>query len=1575
MRLSLRPSSSLPSATEVFEAVKGLRAELEVVTDPQQRALLLHEVGVLEELHRDDHAAANDLLGAVNSATSLREPLEHLLSLVERRHSFQNLGKLLDRLGRVVTEPQEVARAQLARGDFSSDHRKDDDAARQAYLLAEQTGVLAGAVWLSQELLGHRLNDAELSRRAASARAEATRDPTYRAALQLRAARGALFGGDEANGLVALQALSKGNGKGRLDALTLLEQYESSAGNLQHAAELRETRAQLLAESLERPDQLERVLEPHTAAAMATELWIRAAHDRRSLRQGERALANLANAERLLANNPAVSFAVIDAHADAGNWAGVSQAVNRLLEIHDVKGSGKASLLARAAEAEANQGHDSEALLLLRQALEGDPENLMARAMQLHLLLEQQDLEHYAEALEAVAHTATDDASRARYFGLAALCWSQTKGNSEAARAALLQAAHAGTPQRTAARWARLLSTLARDPHWERDATERLLEAPEVEEHYSARLQLARSAWLRSDSETVRRALTQLSNTEEGAWLGALLRAYQPLAGGTETPPDAHEDGIDALSALGDVSSAHERRALMQIVALRRHRAGQLDSAREVLGDLHEQHPADAAVAVQLAHVLVEAGSQLMAAKVLSESGDAHADPEVAAALKLQAGILAWGSGDRQRAVGNFESASPLSTASSSGLLHWALRAADPDSPAARLKALRAALDSNGDTDVYALERFALGLGTAKTQPEKATEGLDAADEVSLGEGGAAVHLARALWPHSKQHAAALRHLESQSERGEEIARALRFLEEKFTAKPDPEKLTTLAATWARSNSVAGLLEWLAQCMAQRATASECEARDALAEHLSGDARSCLEAGTALIRFLAEPTAPALLDSPHPAAALANLETSPPGCDPRRRALALAGTGQLLEDEHEALNLALSGYNELLAQKPEAAMASFRAVVKSFPGDVFGWEGLRLAAQQLEDRRSEAEACSRLGHLTEEPLVAARFFRNGASLLLDDLHDEPVGRIALRRAVELDISHKSSFKRWYAVLRERNDDQAIVELLERRIQTTNDATELSSLYWDRARSYRKLEQLDAALEELANLDLLDSAHVGARALRGEIFIRQNRYAQAAAQLSELASMSTAPDEQRLMSGIAAVDLYEDKLHDLTRAMEVLDALHQAGLETLAVRERLARATAKVRRWDDAARLLEELLMQRETPAGRVDAARLLMAIYRDQLHQPERAEAACEALLAEAPTDPEAIDFVLEGSLDEAPTQRLLERIRGSLLRADRGELDEEQLARAARVAENLDDLSLRQAALGALVSVGINDEDMRRELFDLDQRSQRQPQVVLAPAQFATMLAPADDGPLARLFALLGPYLPEVFGPTLKTLGVGRRQRLKPPAAADLRAELAAFTGAFGLGDFELYVGGPDPNSIIAVPDTKLPAFVVGANVAAPLNENQRWTLAQQVVGLVRGTSMLLQRDAAEGAALAAAACAVGKHPLPGPSFAMLGEFTRALERGLPRRMRKELAEVAAEVLQHEQDPRAFVVAARASLDRAAAVAVGDISWIVLSRQERQTQDRSFDAPTERRVWTLIRFVLSDSFMLLRQQLGMAPQ
>src|SRR5204863_531249 len=81
-------------------------------------------------------------------------------------------------------------------------------------------------------------------------------------------------------------------------------------------------------------------------------------------------------------------------------------------------------------------------------------------------------------------------------------------------------------------------------------------------------------------------------------------------------------------------------------------------------------------------------------------------------------------------------------------------------------------------------------------------------------------------------------------------------------------------------------------------------------------------------------------------------------------------------------------------------------------------------------------------------------------------------------------------------------------------------------------------------------------------LSGEVCITKGAFAEAAPFLARLSLIEEAPKQQRLMSGIAAVDLYENKLGDPGKALEVLVGLHRAGLSNPAVRERLARVAAR-----------------------------------------------------------------------------------------------------------------------------------------------------------------------------------------------------------------------------------------------------------------------------------------------------------------------------------------------------------------------------------------------------------------------------
>ena len=109
----------------------------------------------------------------------------------------------------------------------------------------------------------------------------------------------------------------------------------------------------------------------------------------------------------------------------------------------------------------------------------------------------------------------------------------------------------------------------------------------------------------------------------------------------------------------------------------------------------------------------------------------------------------------------------------------------------------------------------------------------------------------------------------------------------------------------------------------------------------------------------------------------------------------------------------------------------------------------------------------------------------------------------------------------------------------------------------------------------------------------------------------------------------------------------------------------------------------------------------------------------------------------------------------------------------------------------------------------------------------------------------------------------------------------------------------------------------------------------------------------------------------MPSPQYEMLGEFSKLLGKEISRKVKKVLPEYAARAAGSGQDPVAWVRAATASLDRLAAIAAGDVSWVLAGGgQPRGQLGASMEA--QERTARLLAFVLSPTYLTLREQLGM---
>src|SRR5690242_5789126 len=171
------PQGQVDSMTAL---IAHLRAEQAEQQDRQLQALLLHELGALEEARGEEPAAARDYLAAFNADPQFREPLESLVRILTRRKSLKSLGKLLDALTRAAVTPEERVRAHWEKAAYHQDFDKNFAAAKESLEEAISANPEDVTSWLELELLSARENDPESRMRAIEARAELSTDDTWK---------------------------------------------------------------------------------------------------------------------------------------------------------------------------------------------------------------------------------------------------------------------------------------------------------------------------------------------------------------------------------------------------------------------------------------------------------------------------------------------------------------------------------------------------------------------------------------------------------------------------------------------------------------------------------------------------------------------------------------------------------------------------------------------------------------------------------------------------------------------------------------------------------------------------------------------------------------------------------------------------------------------------------------------------------------------------------------------------------------------------------------------------------------------------------------------------------------------------------------------------------------------------------------------------------------------------------------------------------------------------------------------------------------------------------------------------
>lgn len=1583
------------------ETLRSLRAELDAEVSGARRARLLAEIADVEERGGDDSAAMRDYFAAYESDAAFREPLEGIARLLESRSSLRGVGaRFFDTLVESAVSAEERVRALLMHAAYQADVMGDvaiaSRLAREATLVEGAPPAEASRAWLELELFAGRMADATAREQALAERTRFASHPTWRALLLVDRARIASQWGQTQSALSLLDEARALNGAGTWIAVTALEQIvperpgivgtaEARARTDLHASALEATAA-LVEEAIGDPSRGNALGVPQWARdpARAVDGWLRAAEMRRFLGQQDAAGAALDHALLMSGRmsgddgrlaQAAVARARIRWAEQTGDTSLAAQIAAQQLTT-EKDGALSAALALRVAEQAAASGNLDGAIEALSRALESDPGSLPARALLIDILADGGPPAAFAAQLEASAgHLETDEA-RARTLLLAAFVWGTRGRDVEAAKAALGRATGLGLASQTEARVARMLASLTEDAAWYEEATRRLLASgPGQAEALSLHAELVRLRLAQKDRHGAEAALRELGAAPGAGWLTSVLDAFPTeYPTPSDSPVEAPARARTAIEALAEDESDPElARSLQLMAAIRSHALGELDAASEHLRRIVEKHPDDIVAGTYLADLERLAGDHAGAARTAAALANGTQDYELAAAFHLEAAFESWREGQRKQSIEEMETAAAGAPDAGNAVLRWAGWGVAPDLLDARRRAIQYAESAGGDAHGLALERFAVEVGAG--DPDAAGAALTVAEASPSASLSLAAALGRIAWPGGGIPAAAMVDALSRVAARGPQALLLAAAERVRIAREagDPDAISQAARAWFEAGGgLAAALEWLAAATAVGDPREEVRARLAAADSLTGDARESMLAGAALLQMRIDLSAPsALVPGQSAAVRLANLELAPPGSDPRRRAAVLTDLDGILGDDAAIDALALAGWSRLASSDTAGARAAFEKVTAIRPNDLASWEGLRACGERSGDAALRAKASAELGARCLDARRGAAFWEDAAVLWLESGNEQAADR-ALEASFARDAAREVAFDKLFRRTRERKENDKLLAIIARRLEITDEPDEILKLFWEQARVLRESGDYDGALRALEHVTILDPDHVGALALLGEINIRRSHFEDAAVALGRLAMLDKAPPKNRVTAGVAAVDLYENKLRRSDRALEVLLCLHEAKLSTMPVRERLAKVAARTASWSIATSTLEELMNERPERAGRIEAARLAIAIHRDRLGDARGAATAVAKLLAEEPTDGEGIDLLLQIEQPAEARRPLLEATREALTESvHENVVDANAVRRLAYVAEALEDPALEQAALGVLACLGGSDSQTEREFAHLAAKKPRIPQVRIADAAIRSLLAPGDAGPLADLFVLLGPTLAEALGPNAHVCGVGRRDRIDPRSGLGLRNEIAAWAGALGIEEIDLYVGGKDPLGVQGIAgDT--PALVVGPGVNAPLSPLIRARVARELLGIIRGTSIIRYRDEVTIAAIVAAACHLADIPVEHPPYAVLGEVEKLIGKSLSRRTRKLLPAPCSAIASAKQDARSWSRRALASQDRIAAVASGDPSLVLTDALGVPADKLAQFIPSSARAIELLRFVVSPSYPEMRRALGL---
>ncbi len=1138
-----QPPPSPPGATRKRDLVElrvaNLRRELEAETDPTAEAAILYEVGILCEHALDQPEEASKQYDRAATMDPLFQPaLMARLRIAERQPNGHSVSALCE--AQVAGAHQGSLRA-AALVDFALNTEEWASLLREAIEESSEPAVAA----LILEWLAEARGDQTSLREALRAQAQHASDRDLRGALWLDLALAELDAGEVDASLETLERACES------DALS----WQARTLSIRVAREHRrwnvfDHAAAALAEQLERAAASEDPIDPLNLPVprprrlpTAALVWQEAAERRlESQNDPEGAAALLESALRIRPEDPGLRLRALTMAEQMGS----EDRVQAASEWFHASAPNYPGFVAHGIRRALSDDDPGNAIETLRAAAERYPGSTYARAALDVTLIRTDAHEARADVLCRLGE-GQEGQDRARAFWHAAQLTTHDPSGAEHAQALYSEAASVATEAGDAivreAMGAALLSgRFDLLPDWCDALLSRGASPDERALVAFSKYDILRRA-LEAEDEARTFLQEAVDDPAHQSWAPHVARARAAWSGDSDLLIRAHE--TLASLTVNDVRVGHLCAAAQTYA-----RAGRWESSEDALRRALEEAPDDGHVLSLLQGVLRESGRPEAAVSLAHQRSESDPGSPLDELSLLLAGATAERNENFTAARHAYEvalKAFPSSPSAALALLDIARRQGDAGATIRAHSALAQSDLGGGVPEVYSV---LLGDALAFAGREsEAAEAYETALDDPATSIAAAIGLLSVLGrlTTDPQRGVAERVLERSAAATEDPSGG--FAEAYGAWRADLERSVPTGDAWLRLSELAPNEHLRAGALLQGLRATRIARGADAGDELFLLAQDAIELATD------ELEATAAID-----------EALSAGDDADFRASSLEH--RLHHSDAMGRAALESAYCRALvdADRGAEAVAILSREIDERPDDLALWETLRSAARRAEDWSLVALACERLAQFVDGSLRADLLEEAGV-VRLDHLDQDQLAEDSFRAALAEDPGRDVAFRRLHDLLAEKEDADALQDLVASRLEQGG-PQDREELLYERARLLRGFSERTEALQVLDELFVATPDHPGALALAAEVHVSLEHWDEAVESLQRLAGAKI-PPEQKGIAHLGAADFLESRLGRSEEALAELRAVDDLGLADASTLTRIGKLES-IRGHDDRA---------------------------------------------------------------------------------------------------------------------------------------------------------------------------------------------------------------------------------------------------------------------------------------------------------------------------------------------------------------------------------------------------------------------